>query len=413
MHNSPLSETRPSASSTATRSPRPTRSCSGRRSSATSSTARRSSTSSSSPGLSKWGQTSRLTLLLPHGYEGNGPEHSSARLERFLQLAAQENIRVANSTTAGAVLPPAAAAGARPGGAAAGRDDAEGPAASREARRARSTELPKASFQPVLDDPTADHARRAPARALHREGLLRHRRPRARAGADDVAVARLEQLYPFPVEEAAALVAVATRSCEEVVWAQEEPQNMGAWRAIRHRLEEASPRGRPAALRRPPVAREPERGLPDRAPARAGPDRPRRAELALAELTPRPAAPIRECRGGGARRLLRAESMIIRRCAGGSRRQTSNAVSARPIAPGRRTRGTPDIQAEALYSGTCGWRLRPRPDDPAPARPEGVGSVWGKTARRAGAVARARRTGKWRWGDDPRGADEAASVAGR
>ena len=95
-------------------------------------------------GRSKWGQTSRLTLLLPHGYEGNGPEHSSARLERFLQLGAQDNIRIANCTTRGAVLPPAAAPGARRDRAAARGDDTEGPARLRQAashaRRPRGRE---------------------------------------------------------------------------------------------------------------------------------------------------------------------------------------------------------------------------------------------------------------------------------
>ena len=80
-------------------------------------------------GLSKWGQTARLTLLLPHGYEGNGPEHSSAKLERFLQLAAQENIRIANCTTAAQFFHLLRQAGPRRDRPAARRDDAEGAAA--------------------------------------------------------------------------------------------------------------------------------------------------------------------------------------------------------------------------------------------------------------------------------------------
>ena len=172
--------TRASASSTATRPRRPRRSSSGRRSSATSPTARRrSSTSSSSSGLAKWKQTSRLTLLLPHGYEGNGPEHSSARLERFLQLAAQENIRIANCTTAAQyfhllrrqALDPSA----RP-------LVVMTPKGLLRLKDAASTldELAEGAFQPLLDAAVCRQVRGAAARALLREDLLRHRRPRGR-----------------------------------------------------------------------------------------------------------------------------------------------------------------------------------------------------------------------------------------
>jgi 2-oxoglutarate dehydrogenase E1 component len=187
-------------------------------------------------GLSKWAQTSRLTLLLPHGYEGNGPEHSSARLERFLQLAAQENIRVANPSTSAQyfhllrrqALDPNARALVvmTPKGLLRLRDSA-----------GRLEELAEGHFLPIIDD-TVDHSqvrRLVIASGKVYYDIVGHDR---RAERLETAVARLEQLYPFPVAEAASLVA-SYPALEEVVWAQEEPQNMGAWRAIRHRLEEA------------------------------------------------------------------------------------------------------------------------------------------------------------------------------
>ncbi|HEY3206332.1 MAG TPA: 2-oxoglutarate dehydrogenase E1 component [Gaiellaceae bacterium] len=192
-------------------------------------------------GLSKWGQTSRLTLLLPHGYEGNGPEHSSARLERFLQLAAQENIRIVNCTTAAQyfhlirrqALDPAA----RP-------LVVMTPKGLLRLKQAASTldELAEGGFRPVIDDAKAD--KEQVRRLVLCSGkvyydLVGHE---LSAGARHVAVARIEQLYPFPVEEKAALVASYPRLAE-VVWVQEEPQNMGPWRAIRHRLEENLPEG--------------------------------------------------------------------------------------------------------------------------------------------------------------------------
>jgi 2-oxoglutarate dehydrogenase E1 component len=192
-------------------------------------------------GLSKWGQTSRLTLLLPHGYEGNGPEHSSARLERFLQLAAQENIRIANCTTAGQyfhllrrqALDPSA----RP-------LVVMTPKGLLRLKQAASPlqELADGSFRPVLGDLAADPAN--VRRLVLCSGKVYYdvAGHDLRAGADWVAIGRLEQLYPFPVTAAAELVR-SYPQLEELVWTQEEPQNMGAWRAIRHRLEEALPEG--------------------------------------------------------------------------------------------------------------------------------------------------------------------------
>ena len=196
-------------------------------------------------GRSKWGQTSRLVLLLPHGYEGNGPEHSSARLERFLQLAAQDNIRVVNCTTAAQFFHllrrQALDARARP-------LVVMTPKGLLRLREATSTleDLALASFQPVIDDPAADHGE------IHRLVLCSGKiyydivGHELRAETPSVAVARVEQLYPFPLDAVSALLD-SYPGVREVVWAQEEPQNMGAWRSIRHRLEEAAGSATPAA----------------------------------------------------------------------------------------------------------------------------------------------------------------------
>ena len=199
-------------------------------------------------GLSKWRQTSRLTLLLPHGYEGNGPEHSSARLERFLQLAAQENIRVANVTTSAQhfhlLRRQALDATARP-------LILMTPKGLLRLREASSTlrDLSEGRFVPVIDDPAAED-RNAVRRLVFCTGKVYYDIVGHEERSSSVAVVRIEQLYPFPVEETARLLA-SYPALEEVVWAQEEPQNMGAWRAIRHRLEEASPHIEPRFVGRP------------------------------------------------------------------------------------------------------------------------------------------------------------------
>jgi 2-oxoglutarate dehydrogenase E1 component len=213
-----------------------------------------------SAGLSKWGETSRLTLLLPHGYEGNGPEHSSARLERFLQLAAQENIRIANCTTSAQYFHllrrQALDATARP-------LVVMTPKGLLRLKQAASTldDLSAGEFRPVLDDSAVD--REQVTRLVFCQGkvyydIVGHE---DRERATSVAVARIEQLYPFPVEQAAAVVR-GYPNLRELVWAQEEPQNMGAWRALRHRLEESKPEGVPLLYVGRPWRASPSEGYP-------------------------------------------------------------------------------------------------------------------------------------------------------
>jgi 2-oxoglutarate dehydrogenase E1 component len=193
-------------------------------------------------GLSKWNQTSRLTLLLPHGYEGNGPEHSSARLERFMQMAAQENIRIVNATTAAQYFHVLRRQALHPKARPLVLFTPKSLLRYREAA-SHVDELAHGAFRPILDDPTLDdEARRRAERLVICTGkvyydVVGHE---GRDARDEIAVARLEQLYPFPVGPYDELLS-RYPNLKELLWVQEEPQNMGAWRAVRHRLEEGLP----------------------------------------------------------------------------------------------------------------------------------------------------------------------------
>ena len=188
----------------------------------------------------KWGQTPSLVLLLPHGYEGQGPDHSSGRLERFLSLAAETNLRIANCTTAAQyfhllrrqatllrvdplpliVLTPKSLL-RNPEVASSLRDLSEG------------------RWLPIIDDA---HARQAPAavrRLVWCSGKVYYdlmASPR-RAETDAVAIVRVEQLYPFRPDDYTDVLA-RYPNLRELVWLQEEPANMGAWDFMRPLLEE-------------------------------------------------------------------------------------------------------------------------------------------------------------------------------
>ncbi|HEU4698374.1 MAG TPA: multifunctional oxoglutarate decarboxylase/oxoglutarate dehydrogenase thiamine pyrophosphate-binding subunit/dihydrolipoyllysine-residue succinyltransferase subunit [Gemmatimonadales bacterium] len=191
----------------------------------------------------KWGETSRLTLLLPHGFEGQGPEHSSARLERFLQLAAEDNLRVANCTTPAQYFHllrrQAKDRRQRPLVVMTPKSLLRLPQAA-----SRLEELAEGAFHPVLDDAAAAPRAGRVARIVLCSGKVYYDllAEAEKMGDDRPALVRVEQLYPFPGE---ALQAVFAKYPEarEIVWAQEEPRNMGAWTYMEPRLREILPEG--------------------------------------------------------------------------------------------------------------------------------------------------------------------------
>jgi len=182
-------------------------------------------------GRSKWRQQSSLVLLLPHGYEGQGPDHSSARLERYLELAAQDNWRVANCSTSAQYFHLLQLQAfnlltyPRPLVIMTPKSLLRHPLAA-----ARVQELAQDTFRPVLDDRAALTHADAVRRIVLCTGklaidLFTHE---LRAQAQDVAIVRVEMLYPFPAEALKKLLANYPEA-REVVCVQEEPLNMGAW----------------------------------------------------------------------------------------------------------------------------------------------------------------------------------------
>jgi 2-oxoglutarate decarboxylase len=194
-------------------------------------------------GEAKWGQTSRLTLLLPHGYEGSGPEHSSARIERFLALGAEGNIRIANPTTAAQyfhllrrqalIRKPRPLIVFTPKG------------LLRLDRAASSLEdLTEGELHFILDDPKAAERREKVERLVLCTGKVYYDidASERRENAENVAIARVEVLYPFAKEQLESLIAKYP-NLREIAWVQEEPRNMGAWKVMSRRMPDVLPEG--------------------------------------------------------------------------------------------------------------------------------------------------------------------------
>ncbi|WP_046155355.1 2-oxoglutarate dehydrogenase E1 component [Chromobacterium vaccinii] len=190
-----------------------------------------------SSGETKWGRLCGLTTILPHGYDGQGPEHSSARLERWLQLCAEHNMQVVMPSEAGQMFHMLRRQVLRP---------YRKPLViflSKRLLRFKDSmspveDLTSGSFRPVIGDVVVKDPKKV-KRVLLCAGQVYYDLAAARKERgldDDIAIVRIEQLYPFPTEQVAAELARFTQA-KEVMWVQEEPRNQGAWYQIRHRLE--------------------------------------------------------------------------------------------------------------------------------------------------------------------------------
>jgi multifunctional 2-oxoglutarate metabolism enzyme len=182
----------------------------------------------------KWNQGNGLVLLLPHGFEGQGPEHSSARIERFLQACAEDNIQVVNATTAAQYFHLLRRQVRREVRKPLVVFTPKQPLRMKESRSVVD-DLTRGSFQEVLDDPRVG-ARGQVRRVVICSGKVAWDAiaERDRRGAP-VAVVRVEQLYPFPHEQIVELLG-RYPAATEIVWLQEEPENMGAWHFVEHRI---------------------------------------------------------------------------------------------------------------------------------------------------------------------------------
>jgi 2-oxoglutarate decarboxylase len=205
----------------------------------------------------KWKQTSRVTLLLPHGYEGQGPEHSSARLERFLQLCAENNLQVCYPTTPAQyfhLLRRQVRPGMeRPLVVITPKSLLRLPAAA-----SALDDFTSGGFLPVIEDPeiktpeTINRIVLCSGKIYY--DLLEARKKSDNPGKDQVAVVRLEQFYPFPQKRLREVLAKYPAG-RQLVWAQEEPKNMGGWTFVEQRLENLLPAcERPVYVGRSPSA---------------------------------------------------------------------------------------------------------------------------------------------------------------